>query len=302
MLSNAFRSVCRLRNAAALDTNYASLASLGLLSESPHNRGSVVEKLLLKPVISVSDSYSPSSYSIRLDSPLSSLGSPSENVSDWSLEDEKSFDNKYGIYELDSLICEEFYEGDELDEAVQCCSREKKDEKEAEIDEVETNASFHKFIDELIATVKEEIEREQALEEAVLLERAAKVSSDAAVVAAAAAAPLSIKDCYAGLDGSANNRKRIASDCEDVPVLRKRKRMFTLEEMALRKRNQNRRAAQRYREKLVKVKSEQMEECTELEEKNDSLRDHIKELENEIERFKKLLLTKAEEVKEEESL
>lgn len=34
--------------------------------------------------------------------------------------------------------------------------------------------------------------------------------------------------------------------------------------MALRKRNQNRRAAQRYREKLVKVRGEQIEEVSVL--------------------------------------
>ncbi|GMR45216.1 hypothetical protein PMAYCL1PPCAC_15411 [Pristionchus mayeri] len=298
MLSNAFRSVCRLRNAAALDANFASLASLGKQGDYCH--GSIVERLLLRPFVSPSDCYSPHSYSIRLDSPLSSLGSPCE-ITGWSLEDEKSFDCKHGIYELDSLICDDLTVEFDFEEAAQSCSRVV-DENEPEIIERVSNASFHSFIDDLIATVREEIEREQALEEAVKAERAAKVAGDVAALAAAAATPLANKELDAGLDGSANNRKRIAceySDIEEVPVLRRRKRMFTLEEMALRKRNQNRRAAQRYREKLVKVKEEQLEECGELEAKNCLLRAHIGDLENEIERFKQMLLTKAEKEEKE---
>uniref|UniRef100_A0A2A6C2Y1 G protein-coupled receptor n=1 Tax=Pristionchus pacificus TaxID=54126 RepID=A0A2A6C2Y1_PRIPA len=293
MLSNAFRSVCRLRNAAVSNTSYASLASLGQLEATPPYHLSAVEQLLLKPVVSC-DSYSP--FSIQLGSPLYSLGSPNENASDWSLDDEKSFDSKYGIYELDSLLCEDFCDEEELEETVQAHRRVKEERVVKIIDDL-TNASFHTFIDDLIATVKEEIEREQALEKAVALERVAKAKADAATVAATAAAPLTKKERIEELDGSANNRKRICSEMENVPVLRKRKRIFTLEEMALRKRNQNRRAAQRYREKLVKVRGEQLEECTELEEKNDRLREKIVDIENEIERFKQLLLSKAKEAK-----
>lgn len=68
--------------------------------------------------------------------------------------------SKYGIYELDSLLCEDFCDEEELDETVQAYSRVK-EERVVELIEDHTNASFHTFIDDLIATVKEEIEREQ---------------------------------------------------------------------------------------------------------------------------------------------
>ncbi|GMT21725.1 hypothetical protein PFISCL1PPCAC_13022, partial [Pristionchus fissidentatus] len=309
MLSNAFRSVCRLRNATIFDNSYASLVGLGKLQQLQHaaapSATSVVEQLLLTPsAVSAGESYSPpSSYSILLGSPLSSLGSPNDSTDGWSLEDEKSFDCKYGIYELDSLICDEFDDvRDEVEGAIQSCSGFDDDKDCVELEKTEEEndeASFHAFIDELILTVKEEIQRETALEKCPDLPRS---GADCVALVIALSPTESIpgmaaREAVLKDDRCAASRKRLLSDSEPAPAIRKRKRIFSLEEMALRKRNQNRRAAQRYREKLVKLKSEQAEECTELEEKNDALREDIRELEEEIERFKKLLLTKAEETR-----